>query len=136
MAISYTEKGIGMFDAIATAGHWLKQVNGVWQSSNDTAVQAIINGYSPLAAQKAERIGLIKADGLTRINGLFSAITSLDEIAWYAEQWLSVAPAARAATTNFQKVIDIYTAAKTAITSVNAATTKAQIDAVTVNWPA
>jgi len=46
MAITYTEKGVGLHEAINAAGHCLAQVNGVWQSSDDTAVQAIIDGYT------------------------------------------------------------------------------------------
>ncbi len=44
--ITYTEKGIGLHEAIRAAGHWLRQENQVWVSSNDTAVQAIIDAYA------------------------------------------------------------------------------------------
>lgn len=43
--INYTEKGIGLHDAVAAAGHWLAQVDGVWVSSDDVAVQAIIDAF-------------------------------------------------------------------------------------------
>ncbi len=135
MAIAYTEK-LGLHAAINAAGHWLMQRDGVWVSSDDTAVQVIINAHNPLAAQKAERIAAIKADGLVRMNAAFPAIATLDDVALLAEFWLSIAAAARAATVPFQKIITIYSAAKTAIASVNAATTKAQIDAVAPAWPA
>lgn len=46
MAINYTEKGAGLHEAITAAGHWLAQVDGVWQSSDEVAVQAIIDGYT------------------------------------------------------------------------------------------
>lgn len=137
MPITYTEKGLGLHAAIHAAGHWLEQRNGLWRSDNDVAVQAIINAYNPLADQKAERIALIKADGLERMNAVFPALESLDEIAFYAEFWQSIAPAARSSpTVPFKRIIDIYSAAKTAIIAVNACTTKAQIDAVSVGWPA
>lgn len=45
MAIVYTEKGHGLHEAVRAAGHLLRQENGLWVSSNDTAVQAIIDGY-------------------------------------------------------------------------------------------
>ena len=48
MAINYIEKGLGLHAAIAAAGHNLWQVNQVWMSSNDAAVQAIINSYDVL----------------------------------------------------------------------------------------
>ncbi|HLO63165.1 MAG TPA: hypothetical protein VK165_09405 [Azonexus sp.] len=44
--INYTEKGIGLHRAVVAAGHWLMEIDGVWQSSDDTAVQAIIDAYS------------------------------------------------------------------------------------------
>jgi hypothetical protein len=44
--ITYTEKGAGLHDAIRAAGYTLRRENGVWISSNDTAVQAIIDGYA------------------------------------------------------------------------------------------
>jgi hypothetical protein len=46
MAIIYTEKGYGLHAAIAAAGHSLTQLDGVWLSSDDAAVQSIIDGYS------------------------------------------------------------------------------------------
>jgi len=134
--INYIEKGMGLHAAIAAAGHSLVQRDGVWLSSNDLAVQNIIDAYNELGDQKATRNAAIKADGLARINALFPAIQSLDDIAFQAEFWLSIAPAARSPTVNFSKIINIYSAAKTAITAVNACTTKAQIDAVTPAWPA
>lgn len=52
--INYTEKGIGLHEAIQAAGHWLAQHDGVWVSDNDVAVQAIIDGYT--MAQTADEI--------------------------------------------------------------------------------
>ena len=49
--ITYTEKGSGLHEAIQKAGHWLHQENGEWVSSNDAAVQAIIDAYSLQDAQ-------------------------------------------------------------------------------------
>lgn len=136
MSIDYIEKGAGLHDAVLAAGHTLYQKNGVWESTNDTAVQAIINSYNPLADQKAARILAIKTEGLARMNALFPAIETLDEVTLLAEFWLSIVAGSRNPTVSFKKIIDIYQAAKTAVTGVNACTTKAQIDAVTVSWPA
>lgn len=44
--ITYTEKGAGLHDAIQRAGHWLVETADGWQSSDDVAVQAIIDGYT------------------------------------------------------------------------------------------
>lgn len=56
--IAYTEKGAGLHEAIARAGHLLRQENGVFVSSNDAAVQAIIDGYTldDAKSHKSEQI--------------------------------------------------------------------------------
>lgn len=48
MAINYIEKGAGLHAAIQAAGHWLYSRGGTWVSSDDAAVQAIIDTYDPL----------------------------------------------------------------------------------------
>lgn len=133
--INYTEKGIGLHRVVAAAGHALYQRDGIWLSSNDVAVQALIDAYDELPDIKEAKIGAIKAEALLRIAAMFPAITSVDEIQFYAEFWLSIKVTARAPTVAFQKVIDIYSAAKTAIASVNSATTKPGVEAVVVAWP-
>lgn len=135
MTITYTEKGPGLHRAVQAAGHALSQVDGAWISSNDAAVQAIIDSFDPLPSYKAERIEALKADGLARIQAVFPAIKSFDELALIRELYLSIAPAARQPTTNWQRMINIYTAGQAAAASINAASTKAQVDAVTPSWP-
>lgn len=44
--INYTEKGSDLHNRIRQAGHWLRQENGEWLSSDDTSVQLIIDTYS------------------------------------------------------------------------------------------
>lgn len=51
MALIYTEKGAGLHEAVWQAGHWLIQRDGVWQSSNDAAVQVHIDAYTLEAAK-------------------------------------------------------------------------------------
>lgn len=46
MTIIYTEKGEGLHQAVRAAGHWLSEVDGVWRSDDDAAVQAIIDNYT------------------------------------------------------------------------------------------
>jgi hypothetical protein len=60
--ITYTEKGSGLHDAIRKAGHWLREENGVWLSSNDADVQAIIDGYDPLPGARDAKWEDIKAE--------------------------------------------------------------------------
>lgn len=57
MTINYIEKGSALHAAVQSAGHWLREENGAWVSSNDEAVQAIIDGFTieqARAARKAE----------------------------------------------------------------------------------
>ena len=135
MAITYIEKGIGLHNAIRAAGHHLEQKDGIWESDNDDEVQAIIASYDMLPDEKSVKIASIKTEGLRRINLLFPAIISTEEIEFYVEFWLSIKATSRSPTVNFQKIIDIFGAAKTAVQSVNAATTKAGVAAVTAIWP-
>ncbi len=95
--------------------------DGVQYAEGGTAAEAEIQlaAYDELPAWQAQRRAEIKAEGLSRINGIFPALDSLDEVQFQAELWLSIAPAARQATADFQKAIDIYSAAKDAIAVVN-----------------
>jgi hypothetical protein len=60
--INYVEKGNGLHIAIGEAGYNLRDVNGVWQSSDDVAVQAIIDGYDPLPLEKEIAIERVKLE--------------------------------------------------------------------------
>lgn len=64
--IDYTEKGAGLHEAIRAAGHWLVDRDGVWVASDDTAVQAIIDGYT-LADARVPVITAIKEEARRRI---------------------------------------------------------------------
>lgn len=58
--IIYTEYGIRLHEFIKESGHSLTEKDGVWISSDDVAVQAIINNYDPLPPAQAdakERLG-------------------------------------------------------------------------------
>lgn len=46
MTIRYIEKGYGLHEAIAAAGHSLMQIGAEWVASADVAVQAIIDSYT------------------------------------------------------------------------------------------
>ena len=55
MSIAYTEKGRGLHEAVAAAGYQLWEVVGVgWKSTNDAAVQPIIDGYTLAQAQASK----------------------------------------------------------------------------------
>lgn len=133
--INYIEKGKGLHTAIANAGHWLVQRDGVWESSNDVVVQSIINDYNELPDYKAAKIDTIKSEGLLKIKAIFPAIQTFDDLALLRELYLSILQAARSPTTNWQKMIDIYQAGQTAVAAVNNASSKNAVDAVTPSWP-
>ncbi len=74
--INYTEKGHGLHEAIASAGYVLREENGTWTSSNDAAVQTIIDGPATVAgrcfsvgATAVLAVGLIQVLGDPRAAG-------------------------------------------------------------------
>lgn len=81
MTINYSEKGLGLHRAITAAGHWLKQVDGVWVSNDDTAVQAIIDGYT-LAQAKAERKREVSAMARTKYDMVTAGISAAEMAGW------------------------------------------------------
>lgn len=118
--VTYIEKGHGLWDALEAAGHVVEEENGFYMTPGDVAtVEAFIADYDDLPDWKAVKTAEIKAEGLAKINKVFPAINNLDEVQLSAEQWQSIAPASRQPTADFQKAIDIYTAARDAITNVN-----------------
>lgn len=54
--ILYIEKGANLHKAISNAGYTIYKLDGSWVSSDDTAVQAIIDSYDPLPEAQAEAI--------------------------------------------------------------------------------
>ncbi len=58
--ITYINKGPGLSEAIVRAGHWLMLGSHGWESSNDSAVQAIIDAYT-LDQAKAYRCAEVLA---------------------------------------------------------------------------
>lgn len=137
MSINYTEKGYHLHELIRAAGHSLAQVQGVWTSDNDVAVQAIIDGYDPLPQYKADAISGIKAAALSKMQTLFPAIVDVNMVMLIAELWKSIAAVARSPTTNWSSLVSVYTTAVTGISNVNAATTTAGVDSAVaaITWP-
>lgn len=70
--IAYTEKGTLLHEAIRAAGHQLWQVNGTWASTNDAAVQAIIDAFDPLTQPRSDAIRGVKALLATKITAGFT----------------------------------------------------------------
>lgn len=79
--ITYSEKGAGLHRAISDAGHWLEQRDGVWISSDDTAVQSIIDGYT-LAQAKAEKKREVSALARTKYDLVTAGISAAEMAGW------------------------------------------------------
>jgi len=147
----------GIHAAIAAAGYSLSEINGVWTAGgpgtpaeNEAAVQAIINAYDLVAELKKLRRIEIKKERTTRYYLQYPPEIALPDqlledshkdlfgnvIEVALDIWASVNNNAKTANAAWQKVLDIRAAARTALQAVNAATTKAQVLAVTVSWPA
>lgn len=90
MTIIYTEKGAGLHDAIAAAGHWLMEVDGQWVSSDDAAVQAIIDGYS-LAYCQAAVIAQVDAHAKALRDAVVANISPAEMASWSIKQAEAVA---------------------------------------------
>lgn len=70
MSINYVEKGAGLHDAVTAAGHWLVERNGVWISSDDVAVQEIIDTFDGHAWELAQVTAAIKETARARITAV------------------------------------------------------------------
>jgi len=129
-----------LYDAIEAAGHvYHGQHNGVHMCDNAIAVQVVIDAFDELPTLRKLKIIDLKAEGLQRVQVVFPAIENFDDLDLVREQWLSIAPAARQATTDFQTMIDIVQAGRAAAAAINALTVGAEIknyDVVnTPAWP-
>lgn len=60
MMINYVEKGRYMHRHIRAAGHTIVNENGFWVTSDDVAVQALIDTFDPLPDAKADAIERVK----------------------------------------------------------------------------
>lgn len=99
------------------------------------ALQTAIDAYDSLPVVKAWKIDVIKSDGLARISAVFPAIQNFDLLDLVVNIVRSIAPAARQLTPELATARDIWQAGQDAIAEVQAATTEAQVDAVTPVWP-
>ena len=79
--ITYTEKGVGLHEAVTEAGHWLEQRDGVWISSDDAAVQAIIDGYT-LAQAKAEKKREVSVKAREKYDLVTAGVSAAEMAGW------------------------------------------------------
>lgn len=124
--IKYTEIG-GLVD---DAGYRLEYVDNaskitrksdgrVNHPDDEISVQSIIDSFDPLPVLKAAKIEKLKEEGLSRINAVYPAIKSWDDLDLVKDTYMSVAPAARNPTADFQSMINIFQAGKNAAAEIN-----------------
>jgi hypothetical protein len=160
--IAYTEKGPGLHAAIAAAGHWLIEQDGVWVSSDDVSVQSIIDSFDPLPEAKAAKWEQIKAErdrrkhagfavGANRFHsdpdsriqqlGLVIMGASVPAVAWKTMGGSFVTMTQALALAIFQATAQadaaLFAAAEAKRAAVNALTSLSEIEAFDPlsNWP-
>ncbi len=126
--IVYTEKGFGLHEAITAAGHYLVQTDGEWVSSDDAAVQAIIDAYDPLPPAKAAKIAAINAECRARLIARFG--TAEEQVS--RSLGLYGADEQLALSAGISATVDASNAASNAVL---AAADISAVGAVSANWP-
>jgi len=139
MAINYIEKGNRLHEVIEESGHWLREHNGVWISSNDVSVQAIIDSFDELAEAKKIKRQELRDQYLVRIQMLYPDIETVDIIDLAFDIFRSVIPSSRSANADFQNMIDTRQARRSIRNEINAITIVADVKAYDVVnnplWP-
>lgn len=79
--IDHTEKGAGLIARIEDAGHAIWCLDGIWCSSDDAAVQVIIDGYT-LAEAKAYKQNAIALHAKALRDRVIALISAGEMAAW------------------------------------------------------
>ena len=128
MSVNYIEKTYRLHKQISEQGFALKKVDNVWTSSDDVAVQSIIDSYDPLPEAKADARQRVKLEESKRVNQLFSFIDpekdeAIDFVNFVIDIYNLIVPQARAALPqSFVDLQAIRTTALAKIAEVNALT--------------
>ena len=134
--INYIEKGIWMHKAIGNAGHWLRQVNNVWESDDDPVVQVIIDDFDPLPFSQNDAKARIKVSASAKMSTIYSFISPTSEEAlglydYTVDIYQLIVPAAREPITGrLLEFKTVYDTAKVGLADVNAETDWTLCDAV------
>lgn len=124
--INYIEKGEGLHKAIAEAGEQLRDVGGVWLSSDDVAVQSIIDNYDATPYERTQTKSRIIKEASKRAAEIYPFIDPESEQAiglyeFATDIYMSIAPAARdTLAARLLQFKDIHDKAQTAIAVINA----------------
>ena len=71
MTINYVEKGHWLPDEIGRQGYHLTQRDGTHVSTDDVAVQAIIDSFDPLPNAKADKIAELNLEAGKRVDDIY-----------------------------------------------------------------
>lgn len=141
--INWIEKGRGLLEVIRSDGHWVESNDGVWSSSDDTAVQLIIDSYDPLPHSKDKAIERIEREATKRASLIYAFIGSAvsNAISQYnmaSDLYLSTITESRNPLTGRLLAFKgVHDAAMAAISDINAMTDWQLINAYdAVNTPA
>lgn len=116
-------------------------ISGVrtWVTENEAAVQAEIDAFDFLAATKKLKRQEIKAEAVKRLQVIDADIDNIKDLTLFFALWNSVRAAA-VIDPDWQRVLNIRTAMRNAIQTVNGYTTAAEVQAYNVvtmpGWPA
>ena len=134
--INYKECGHRLHRAIRAAGYKLANRDGVWISSNDVAVQAIIDAYDTLSEAKAEAKQRIKLHAATLVHAIYPFVDAekADVIGFYnytIDMWGGGSLPSR-----LQELKAVRDTAVVKIAEVNALTGWQAVDAydATIGW--
>lgn len=136
MAVTYTEKGVGLWLALDAAGLRMHNRDGVFYSNpdnfsdttGDAALQAFINAYNPVPYAQEQRIAAINAECRSRLLARFG------DPAEQVSRSIGVYGLAEKAALE-SGVAATIDASNTASDAILAAQSVAAVGAVTVAWP-
>ena len=123
--INYIEKGANLHAEIENSGYRLWQLDDVFYSDNDEAVQLIIDNYDPLPKSKIDTKSRVKQEASKRVAVIYPFIdpTSEHAIGLYdftTDIYLSIKAASRNALSGrLLEFKNIYDAAQSAISDID-----------------
>jgi len=141
--INYNDTNGGLLQAIIDAGHNIREIDGVMTSTNDVAVQAIIDSYDALPYAKKLKRQELRTEYRNRLILIYPDAEDMTEshfdvvidIAFDVHR--SVIAGSRSPNADWQNVLDTRIARRNARQAINALTTVAAVEAYDViNTPA
>jgi len=144
MAIfNYNDVDGGLLEEIQKAGYQVREIDGVMTSTNDVAVQAIIDSYDPLPYAKKLKRAELRTEYRNRLILIYPDAEEMTESHFDVvidigfDVFRSVINASRSPNADWQNVIDTRQARRAARNDINALLTVEDIRAYdVVNTPA